>query len=88
MRIGRFLTNCQISNMKNLFKLYREWRDRQFVERINRVYFKKDNSDNLFWEGRLHVVAPGSISIWDKDIEKVKEMLNVESIIKDLSINK
>lgn len=74
--------------MKNLFKLYREWSDRRFVERINRVYFKKDNSDNLFWEGRLYVVAPGSISIWDKDIEKVKEMLNVESIIKDLSINK
>lgn len=74
--------------MKNLFKLYREWRDRRFIERINRVYFKKDNSDNLFGEGRLHVVAPGSISIWDKDIEKVKEMLNVESIIKDLSINK
>lgn len=41
--------------MKNLFKLYREWRDRKFVERINRVYFKKDEKSNLYLEGTLHV---------------------------------
>lgn len=41
--------------MKNLFKLYREWRDRKFVERINRVYFKKDEKSNLYLEGSLHV---------------------------------
>lgn len=28
--------------MKNLFKAYKEWRDRKFIERIDRVYFKKD----------------------------------------------
>lgn len=74
--------------MKNLFKLYREWRDRRFVERINRVYFRKDNAGNLFLEERLHVVAPGRISVWNKDIKEVKGILNSESIINDLSIPK
>lgn len=62
--------------MKNLFKLYREWRDRRFVERINRVYFRKDNADNLFLEGNLHVVNSkkntGSIKAWgDKTLMDV-----------------
>lgn len=26
--------------MKNLFKMYRDWRNRKFVEKINKVYFK------------------------------------------------
>lgn len=41
--------------MKNLFRAYREWRDRKFVERINRVYFKRDGKSNLYVDGTLHV---------------------------------
>lgn len=37
--------------MKNLFKAYREWRDKKFIERIDRVYFKKDKDENLFIKG-------------------------------------
>lgn len=41
--------------MKNLFKAYKEWRDRKFIERIDRVYFKKDKDENLFIKGNLIV---------------------------------
>lgn len=41
--------------MKNLFKAYKEWRDRKFIERIDRVYFKKYKSENLFTKGNLIV---------------------------------
>ena len=41
--------------MKNLFKAYKEWRDRKFIERIDRVYFKKDKDKNLFIKGNLIV---------------------------------
>lgn len=27
--------------MKNLFRAYKDWRDKKFIERIDRVYFKK-----------------------------------------------
>lgn len=53
--------------MKNLLKAYREWRDRKFVERINRVYFKKEKGF-LFIEGHLNIVSDGEssgrISAW------------------------
>ena len=48
--------------MKNLFKAYREWRDRKFIERIDRVYFKKDKDENLFIKG--NVVVEGNISCY------------------------
>lgn len=41
--------------MKNLFKAYKDWRDRKFIERIDRVYFKKYKSENLFIKGNLIV---------------------------------
>jgi hypothetical protein len=45
--------------MKNLFKAYKEWRDRKFIERIDRVYFKKDKDENLFIKG--NVVVEGKV---------------------------
>lgn len=45
--------------MKNLFKAYREWRDKKFIERIDRVYFKKDKDENLYVKG--NVVVEGKI---------------------------
>lgn len=45
--------------MKNLFKAYKEWRDKKFIERIDRVYFKKDKDENLFIKG--NVVVEGKI---------------------------
>lgn len=36
--------------MKNLFKMYRDWRNRKFVEKINKIYFKQDNDGNLLWK--------------------------------------
>jgi hypothetical protein len=44
-----------MTKMKNLFKAYKEWRDRKFIERIDRVYFKKDKDKNLFIKGNLIV---------------------------------
>lgn len=41
--------------MKNLFKAYKEWRDRKFIERIDRVYFKKDKDENLYVKGNIIV---------------------------------
>ncbi len=48
--------------MKNLFKAYREWRDKKFIERIDRVYFKKDKDENLYVKG--NVVVEGNISCY------------------------
>lgn len=48
--------------MKNLFRAYREWRDKKFIERINRVYFKKDKDENLYVKG--NVVVEGNISCY------------------------
>ena len=45
--------------MKNLFKAYKEWRDKKFIERIDRVYFKKDKDENLFIKG--NVVVEGKV---------------------------
>lgn len=45
--------------MKNLFKVYREWRDKKFIERIDRVYFKKDKDENLYVKG--NVVVEGKV---------------------------
>lgn len=41
--------------MKNLFRAYKDWRDKKFIERIDRVYFKKDKYENLFTKGNLIV---------------------------------
>lgn len=41
--------------MKNLFKAYKEWRDKKFIERIDRVYFKKDKDENLYVKGNIIV---------------------------------
>lgn len=48
--------------MKNLFKAYREWRDKKFIERIDRVYFNKDKDENLYVKG--NVVVEGNISCY------------------------
>lgn len=45
--------------MKNLFKVYREWRDKKFIERIDRVYFKKYRDENLYVKD--NVVVEGKV---------------------------
>lgn len=45
--------------MKNLFKAYKEWRDKKFIERIDRVYFNKDKDENLYVKG--NVVVEGKV---------------------------
>lgn len=45
--------------MKNLFKVYRDWRDKKFIERIDRVYFNKDKDENLYVKG--NVVVEGKV---------------------------
>ncbi len=45
--------------MKNLFRIYKEWRDKKFIERIDRVYFKKDKDENLYVKG--NVVVEGNV---------------------------
>lgn len=45
--------------MKNLFRSYKDWRDKKFIERINRVYFKKDKDENLYVKG--NVVVEGKV---------------------------
>ena len=42
--------------MKKLIKRFREWRDRRFRERIDRVYFQCDAQGNRFLRGNLKVV--------------------------------
>lgn len=51
-----------MTKMKNLFKAYKEWRDKKFIERIDRVYFKKDKDENHFIKG--NVVVEGNISCY------------------------
>lgn len=48
--------------MKNLFRAYKEWRDKKFIERIDRVYFNKDKDENLYVKG--NVVVEGNISYY------------------------
>lgn len=45
--------------MKNLFRSYKDWRDKKFIERIDRVYFKKDKDENLYVKG--NVVVEGKV---------------------------
>ena len=45
--------------MKNLFKAYKDWRDKKFIERIDRVYFNKDKDENLYVKG--NVVVEGKV---------------------------
>lgn len=45
--------------MKNLFRAYKEWRDKKFIERIDRVYFNKDKDENLYVKG--NVVVEGKV---------------------------
>ena len=42
--------------MKKLIKRFREWRDRRFRERIDRVYFDCDKQGNRYLRGNLRVV--------------------------------
>lgn len=39
-----------------MIKRFREWRDRRFRERIDRVYFQCDAQGNRFLRGNLRVV--------------------------------
>lgn len=48
--------------MKNLFRAYKEWRDKKFIERIDRVYFKKYRDENLYVKD--NVVVEGNISCY------------------------
>lgn len=42
--------------MKKLIKRFREWRDRRFCERIDRVYFNCDRQGSRYLRGNLRVV--------------------------------
>lgn len=53
--------------MKNLFKAYKEWRDKKFIERIDRVYFKKDKDENLYVKG--NVVVDGKVLYYGNTLE-------------------
>lgn len=54
----------------NIFKQFRNWRDRRFRERIDRVYFRHDGHGNRFIGGSLHAVydpeakATGGLISW------------------------
>ena len=48
-----------MTKMKNLFKAYKDWRDKKFIERIDRVYFNKDKDENLYVKG--NVVVEGKV---------------------------
>ena len=43
--------------MKKLIKRFREWRDRRFRERIDRVYFRRDKEGSRYISGNVCVVA-------------------------------
>ena len=45
--------------MKSLFRVYKEWRDKKFIERIDRVYFKKYRDENLYVKD--NVVVEGKV---------------------------
>lgn len=45
--------------MKNLFRVYKEWRDKKFIERIDKVYFKKYRDENLYVKD--NVVVEGKV---------------------------
>lgn len=45
--------------MKNLFRAYKDWRDKKFIERIDRVYFKKYRDENLYVKD--NVVVEGKV---------------------------
>lgn len=45
--------------MKNLFRAYKDWRDRKFIERIDRIYFNKDKDENLYVKG--NIIVEGNI---------------------------
>lgn len=53
--------------MKNLFKAYREWRDKKFIERIDRVYFKKDKDENLYVKG--NIIVEGKVLYYGNTLE-------------------
>ena len=36
--------------------MYRDWRNRKFVEKIDKLYFHKDKQGNRFMKGTLLVV--------------------------------
>lgn len=52
------------------FKKYREYSDKKFRERVDRVYFNMDKHGNRFFKGRLHAFhdevsgADGSLTAW------------------------
>lgn len=48
--------------MKNLFRAYKDWRDKKFIERIDRVYFKKDKDENLYVKG--NIIVEGKVSCY------------------------
>ena len=69
--------NC-FNWIKNLILRYKYYKDRKFIERIDRVYFKVDNSGNRFIKGHLHTIydektkTNGLITAWaDKKPEDI-----------------
>lgn len=56
-----------MTKMKNLFKAYREWRDKKFIERIDRVYFKKDKDENLYVKG--NIIVEGKVLYYGNTLE-------------------
>lgn len=67
--------------MKNPIKAYREWRNKRFVERIDKLYFNKDNAGNLFIKGHLHAICDGEnkggLTAWpDKELEDMFQILS------------
>lgn len=53
--------------MKNLFRAYKDWRDKKFIERIDRVYFKKDKDENLYVKG--NIIVEGKVLYYGNTLE-------------------
>lgn len=58
--------------MRNIFKIYREYRNKKFIEKIDKIYFKKEDN-TLFIEG--NIVCCGNILTYPSvSLDKVKQI--------------
>jgi hypothetical protein len=50
-----FMSNIKNISIMNLIKMYKDWRDRRFRRRIDRVYFNVDSNGTHYMYGNLTV---------------------------------
>lgn len=39
----------------NIFKRYKQWKEKKFIDKIDKLYFKRDKDENIYLKGILHV---------------------------------